>query len=155
MHNIIILTPVAPGTIIAPCSLPYPRLISELAPSVALRECNININRARLQRMFMTQHYNKYDFVLLMDSDVVVPPNAGDELLSKWKPGTTPCINTKGNTIDHVVTSCALVARTDYARVNYLEKLNECQCLKLPNPFYLDGIVGYETIDMARKPSRN
>lgn len=142
--HILILTPVAPNTIVAPCTLPYPRLISEMAPSLTLREANININRARLQRMFNMEHLPYYKFVLLMDSDVVTDAESVEKLVAAWRPGTTPCINTKGNGFDHIVTSCALVSANDYVKVDYTAKLNECQCRKLPCPFYVEGTHGYE-----------
>lgn len=141
---VIAVTPVAPGTVLAPFSLGIPRLVSELAPSVSVRERNININRARLQKMFMREQFGKYEFVLLLDSDVVVDPEVLDKLMAAWKPGTTPCANTKGAETDHVVASCALIHRNDYADIDYLDKPGECQCLKVPNPFYVDGAVGRE-----------
>lgn len=143
-HNIIILTPVAPNTIVAPCALPYPRLFSEMVPALTIREANININRARLQRMYLMEHFTEYQYILLMDSDVVTDKESIDKLVAAWKPGTVPCINTKGFDTDHIVTSCALISPNDYEKVNYTEKLNQCQCRKLPNPFYVDGTVGHE-----------
>lgn len=142
--HILILTPVAPNTIVAPCTLPYSRLFSEMAPSLSLREANININRARLQRMFNMEHLPNYKFVLLMDSDVVTDTESVEKLVSAWKPGITPCINTKGDGFDHIVTSCALISANDYVKVDYTAKLNECQCRKLPCPFYVEGTHGYE-----------
>ena len=94
--------------------------------------------------MYISRYFSQYEFVLLMDSDVVVEKDAVDRLIAEWHPGVTPCINTKGCISDHVVTSCALVGRSDYGKVDYLTNLYECQCLKLPNPFYVEGLSGYE-----------
>lgn len=141
---VIALTPVAPGTVLAPFSLNIPRLVSELAPSVKGRERNININRARLQEMFLREHFGKYEFVLLLDSDVIVGPEALEAMMAAWKPGTTPCVMTKGKAGDHVCAACALIHRSDYAEVDYLANPYECQCMKLPNPFYIDYEGGTE-----------
>ena len=141
---VLVVTPIAPGTVLAPYSLGLPRLVSELAPSVRCRELNININRARLQRMFMGDYFPLYEFVLLLDSDVVVTRETVDMLEKAWKPCTTPCANTKGHETDHVVASCALIHRTDYSRIDYLSNIYECQCKKVPSPFYVDGAIGSE-----------
>lgn len=145
MERVIIVTPIAPGSVLAPCDLGAPRLVSELTPSVTSREANINMNRARLQRMFMTRHFPKYEFVLLLDSDVVVSKETVEKLMKAWKPGTTPCANTKGHEGGHVVASCALIGRQDYAEIDYMTKPYECQCRKVPNPFYVEGAAGAET----------
>ena len=143
-QNILVLTPVAPGTVLAPYALGLPRLVSELAPSVKVRERNININRARLQSIFVTKYFPKYEYVLLLDSDVVVSREAVNLLLKAWTPDTTPCACTKEGNGGHVVCSCALVHRTDYEKVDYLSEMMQCQCMKLPHPFYVDGAKGYE-----------
>lgn len=145
MADVIALTPVAPCTVLAPYGLGFPRLVSELAPSVKVRERNINLNRARLQEMFLRSLFPRYEFVLLLDSDVVVSRETVDMLLKAWTAGTTPCANTKGTHGGHVVCSCALMHRSDYEKVDYLTNLSECQCLKLPSPFYVEGARGYET----------
>lgn len=138
------LTPIAPGTILAPCELGLPRLVSELAPSVQGRERNINLNRARLQELFMRKYFPRYEFVLLLDSDVVVTRAVFDKLVAAWAPGTTPCAITKGDTKGHVVCACALIHRADYAKVDYLSDMLQCQCMKLPSPFYVEGAIAEE-----------
>lgn len=150
----IALTPIAPGTLVHPIGCDIPRLISELAPSVTGREANINLNRARLQRMFIRQYYPLHEFVLLVDSDVVVTADVIRKLQDAWKPGTTPCALTKQSAVGHVVTSCALIHRADYEKVNYLDNVLQCQCLKLPSPFYVEGAVGYEVGKIATQPIR-
>lgn len=142
MDKVIALTPIAPGTMLAPFSLGIPRLVSELAPSVRGRERNINMNRARLQAMYMHGYFNRFEFVLLLDSDVVITPDILDKLMEAWKPGTTPCAYTKGHETSHVCAACALVHRTDFAEINYLDKPFECQCTKVPKPFYVQGTEG-------------
>ena len=139
---LIALTPILPGTILQP--LPIPRVVSEMAAIVAGREVNINMNRAKLQHLWLEHYYPLYEFALLIDSDVIMPSGGIDALMKAWKPGTTPCIKTKGVPTGHVVTACALIHRDDYRNVNYLERPFECQCLKLPKPFYIDNIVGKE-----------
>ena len=141
---VIVLTPIAPGTILAPYALGLPRLVSELAPSVQGRERNINLNRARLQELFMRKCFPKYEYALLLDSDVVVQRDVVDKLLAAWAPGTTPCAITKGDTEGHVVCACALIHRADYAKVDYLSDTLQCQCMKLPSPFYVEGAIAEE-----------
>lgn len=143
--NILAVTPIRPGTIIAPCNLgKIPRLISELVPVHGAREVNININRARLQKMFVEKYFGLYDFVLLLDSDVAVDFQTVQLLVDAWKPGTVPCTNTKGIQTDHVVASCALISRADYRNVDYVTNPYTCQCMKLPNTFYVKGALAKE-----------
>ena len=108
-------------------------------------EVNINMNRARLQRLFVAKHFQDFELVLLLDSDVEVTRETVEMLVNAWKPGTTPCANTKGHVGTHVVASCALVGRMDYAEIDYLARPYECQCKKVPNPFYVEGAIGRET----------
>ena len=129
----------------APFVLGIPRIVSEVAPSFhTTREREININRHRLQG-FVLQHRREFEYVLLLDSDVEAGPDILDKLMDAWKPGTTPCINTKGMPTGHVITSCALISMEDYANIDYLEHAEICQCLKVPNPFYIDYEGGNET----------
>lgn len=146
LRKIIAATPVPPGGILAPFTLGIPRVISEVAPSFhATREREININRHRLQG-FVLQHRKEYGFVLLLDADVVVGADAVGKLMDVWKPGTTPCINTKGGKTGHVIASCALISMEDYANIDYLKDAELCQCLKVPNPFYIDYEGGTESL---------
>lgn len=144
MRSIIAATPIPPGGILAPYTLGIPRVVSELSPSFhTTREREININRHRLQG-FVLSHRRDYEFVLLLDADVVVGSEILDKLVATWKPGTTPCINTKGGKTGHVIASCALVSMEDYAKIDYLKDAELCQCLKVPNPFYVEGFEGKE-----------
>ena len=152
MHNILIVTPLVSGTIIAPNNLPYPRLVAGSDYVLPVREQRININRAQCQRIFLGRYFDKYEWVLLMDSDVVVSPYVVDMLWSAWKAGEVPCANTKGDVpIDPehgVTTSCALIHRTDYVKVDYLGNIAQCQCRilnKMYRTFYVDGAVGSES----------
>ena len=129
----------------APFVLGIPRIVSELAPTChTTRERDINVNRWKLQS-FVLRHKRDFNFVLLIDADVVVGSDILDKLMDAWKPGTTPCINTKGMPTGHVITSCALISMEDYANIDYLEHAEICQCLKVPNPFYIDYEGGNET----------
>lgn len=143
--EVMVLTPTTPGAVLAPYTLGFPRMVSEQAPSVTCREVNINMNRARLQRLFVAKHFQDFELVLLLDSDVEVTRETVEMLVKAWKPGTTPCANTKGHVGTHVVASCALVGRRDYAEIDYLARPYECQCKKVPNPFYVEGAIGRET----------
>lgn len=148
---ILIITPIKPGAMIAPCTLPYPRLVAGVEPKHKVREVNINLSRSYCQEEFLKHWFHQYEFVLLMDADVVIDPDVVGKLLVAWKEHTTPCANTKSGAFNQAnpyhgpVTSCALIHRADYERVDYLEKLAECQCHKLPKPFYVEGARGYES----------
>lgn len=144
LRKIIAATPIPPGGILAPYTLGLPRVVSEVAPSFhTTREREININRHRLQG-FVLSHRREYDFVLLLDADVVVGPEILEKLMAAWKPGTTPCINTKGMPTGHVIASCALISMEDYSNIDYLKDAQLCQCTKVPNPFYIEGIEAKE-----------
>lgn len=140
----VILTPIAPGTVVPPGDLGFPRVFSEMGPVAMEREVNINVNRARLQSIYRNKLYAKYKFVYLIDSDVVVTKEMLEQLASAWKQGTTPCILTKQSASGHVVCSCCYMAGVDYLKVDYMSNPRQCQCYKLPSPFYVDGIKGYE-----------
>lgn len=140
----IILTPVYAGAIVPPGDLGYPRVFSELAPITIQREVNINANRSRLQELYRTRLALKYPWVFLVDSDVVVSHGQLARLAEAWEPGRTPCLRTKALETSHVVCACCFMRGSDYLKVNYLERPNECQCLKLPGTFYVDGERGIE-----------
>ena len=140
----VILTPVAPGTIVPPVDLGFPRVFSECAGVDMAREINININRDRLQSIYRTKLARKYKFVYLIDSDVVVTHDDLDKLAAAWKQGSTPCILTKESDQGHVVCSCCFMLGVDYLRVDYMSIPRQCQCYKLPAPFYVDGLKGKE-----------
>lgn len=143
-HSSIILTPIAPGTIVPPTDLGFPRVFSEMGPVAMEREVNINVNRARLQSIYRNKLYSKYKFVFLLDSDVVVTHEDLVRLADAWTQGTTPCILTKKNASDHVVCACCFMCGADYLKVDYMSAPRQCQCYKLPSPFYVDGIKGCE-----------
>lgn len=152
ISNIMVVTPCAPGTVLAPCCLPLPRLTyAQDYPYIPVREQRINLNRFQCQRLFLRRYFGQFEFALLVDSDVVIRPKAIPLLLAAWEPGKVPCANTKGpGEIDPghgVVTSCALIHRADYAKVDYLGNLGKCQCRILGEmfkTFYVEGCCGYE-----------
>lgn len=142
--QVLAATPLVPGGILAPFTLGIPRVVSEFAPTChTTRERDINVNRHRLQG-FVLRHKRDFEFVLLLDSDVVIGEDALHALLNAWKPGTTPCVNTKGVPTGHVIAACALISMEDYAKIDYLQDAELCQCLKVPKPFYIDGYKGNE-----------
>ena len=145
VRNILALTPIASGRLLAPYTLGLPRVVSELAPLPGvLREVNININRARLQGFFRRLYWDKFDYVLLLDSDVIVGEEIVERLLGSWKIGSAPCVRTKEKEGGHVVAACCLLHKLDYDKISYMEKPNICQCRKIPNTFYVDGVRGCE-----------
>lgn len=144
MYDAVILTPIAPGTVVPPQDLGYPRVFSECGAVDLAREINININRDKLQSIYRTRLFKKYKFVFLIDSDVVVTKDDLDKLRAAWKQGTTPCILTKDSDSGHVVASCCFMSGSDYLRVDYMSQPRQCQCYKVPSPFYVDGLKGLE-----------
>lgn len=116
-----------------------------MGPVAMEREINININRARLQSIYRNKLYSKYKFVYLIDSDVVVTKEALEQLADAWKQGSTPCILTKPTASGHTVCSCCFMCGADYLKVDYMNNPRQCQCMKLPNPFYVEGLKGSET----------
>lgn len=144
LSNAVILTPVAPGTVIPPVDLGVPRVFSEMGPVDMAREINININRDRLQSIYRSKLFRKYRFVFLIDSDVVVTREDLERLAGAWTQGTTPCILTKENAEGHVCCSCCYMCGVDYLRVDYMSNPRQCQCMKLPEPFYVEGLRGKE-----------
>lgn len=145
--NIVILTPIPSNAVVPPLKLDHTRVFSSMTPFHVCREVNINASRAQLQEYFRKNLYRDYEFVLLMDSDVEIDQTAINALMKVWRKSTTPCVNTKGVTekeSSHVVTSCALLSREDYMEVDFMRNPYECQCLKLPSPFYVEGVIGTE-----------
>lgn len=142
--GIIVLTPIASGELLQPFPC-YPRIVSEMKPLHNSREVNINVNRSRLQRLFTASPYF-YDckWVILADSDVVISAPTVQMLVDNATEGKTACANTKGTTVGHVVTSCCILSVRDYLKVDYLTEPRNCQCKKLPNPFYIQGAYAYE-----------
>lgn len=149
-YSTLILTPISKGAVLAPCSVPLPRLVSEMESYGTTREERININRARLQEIFRRTAWDTCSHVLLLDSDVVLTEKVYSLLEDAWKPGTTACAITKWTTEGHVVAACALLDKYEYDRIDYLADIRRCQCTKVPNPFYVDGAVTEEITDEAK-----
>lgn len=145
MDGVMVITPCVSGTVLAPYTLGFPRLVAGTEVPVKVRERRINVSRAICQEIFLKKYFHKYEFVLLMDSDVEIGMEAVERLMEEWKPGTTPCAITKGSTDGHVVCACALVHRSDYEKVDYFSDMSVCQCFKLPKPFYVLDAIGKET----------
>lgn len=90
-------------------------------------------------------YFSDYHAVLLMDSDVVATNDQLLKLIENYKDGCTACLRTKPTETDHVIGACCLLNGSDYLKIDYLNDSNVCQCLKLPNPFYIDGEKATET----------
>lgn len=142
--NAIILTPIAKGAIIPSGDFGFPRVFSELEPISPIREVNINANRSKLQDIYRRTYSIEFPFVFLIDSDVVVTKPQLEKLVENYRTGTTPCIRTKPTETSHVIGACCYLNGKDYININYLEHPDLCQCKKLPNPFYIDGVHATE-----------
>ena len=118
--------------------------VSSLPESYTDRQLCINRNWRRLQEIISDDlpKYAKYDYVLLLDSDVVIPDGSIKILESYAKKGTTPCIDTHDGKGGHIITSCALVELYDFLKLDYSKSC--CPCGLMPNPFYISDVKGYE-----------
>ena len=144
LSNMIVITPALNGTLFAPYTLGLPRLVCGTEAGWLPREFRINLSRDLCQRKYMSHYMRDYEWVLLMDSDVVIDVDCLSKLKAQARLGNTACADTKEGKKSHVICACALVHRTDYIKVDYLTKPTECQCCKLPKPFYVEGAIGYE-----------
>ena len=144
LSNTIVITPALNGTLLAPYELGLPRLVCGIEAGWLPREFRINLSRDLCQRKYMSHYMRDYEWILLMDSDVVIDVDCFAKLKAQAGIGKTACADTKEGKKSHVICACALVHRTDYIKVDYLSKPTECQCCKLPNPFYVEGAFGYE-----------
>lgn len=143
--NAIILTPIKTGVSIPHGDLGFDRVFSELQFISDSRQQNINMNSVKLQRLYKTLYSLKYKYVFLIDSDVVVTKEDLIKLSEGWNgEGTTACIDTKHRNDGHIYCACAFLLGEDYLKVDYLANGNTCQCRKLPNPYFVEGLRGYE-----------
>ena len=78
----------------------------------------------------------------VIENQVVTTDKLADDAV---KPGTTACLQTKKyREEEHVCAACACIYMEDYLSVDYLDNIKECQCKKVPNPFYVVGAVTEE-----------
>lgn len=140
----LIVTPIITGEILAR-GYKYPRLVlTEKRLYQYGREICINETRAELQAIVLEKYMKSFDIVVLMDSDVIVSDEDLDILISSVKHEHTACIDTKNEPWPHVCCACCAVTMGDYLAVDYMHKPNECQCLKMRNPWYVPGVKGSE-----------
>lgn len=96
------------------------------------REVNINANRQQLQQLARAYDLAYSDHVLLLDSDVVMPPGAVYELARMLDDGIfCAAMPTKQKSTDHIVTACALIRWEHYELLRFWDRPVECQCLKI------------------------
>ena len=143
MRDALVITPIPDLAIVPPVLLKYRRIFSAVVPFSSSREVNINASRAKLQDV-VRRLSTRPEWVILMDADVKVSCGAINALFEAWREGSTPCIDTKEKRDGHVVTACALMRTEDYLKVDYMANPYECQCKKLPNPFYIENFKGKE-----------
>lgn len=96
------------------------------------REVSINNCRHKLQERVKSR-LKKFDFVLLLDSDVVMESNGVVQSLihslERWKKSAHAV--TKGIVTSHMCAACCLVDWFTYLRIDYTKNPEECQCRKL------------------------
>ena len=98
------------------------------------REVNINANRQALQQLARAHKLDYQDFVLLLDSDVVMPHGAVQamqEALDADNDLVCAAIHTKPREGSHVVTACALIRWMHYELIRFWDAPTECQCQKI------------------------
>ena len=112
------------------------------------REVSINYNRHLLQSIARKDAHNS-EYVLLIDSDVVltssdVVERLIDRLVSKTDlVAACACTKPDGYS-DHVVTSCAVMRRSVWDVVRYMDRPDVCQCLKIA------ALGGVEYVDSLK-----
>lgn len=121
----------------------YPILINDRAPDfIHERTKSININRMITQQLIKQNLNNMYsDYIFMLDSDCVIPENSIEIMLNEIKPHETLCIKTKENA-GHIICSACLIAMEDYLKVDF--NTSDCHCRHMPNPRYINNLVGYE-----------
>lgn len=107
------------------------------------REININLNRHETQQLFIKTHdCHQSDDILLLDSDVLTDKDALDTFYAHYVYNARKplAVDTKEFIFEgHVCCACCLVPYDTYRAINYLDKPDECQCLKIPGVSYFDG----------------
>lgn len=137
--NALVVTPLLEGSLLHPCG-ELPRLVRSERPVANHREASINLQRHELQRIVRCLYRKRFEKVFLVDADVVVTEELLQMLYDAVKSGTTACAQTKKYREEgHVCAACACIYMEDYLAVDYLENIKECQCRKVPNPFYIDA----------------
>ena len=118
--------------------------MSSLPESYTDRQLCINRNWRRLQETIRDDlpKYAKYNFVLLIDSDVVIPEGSIEKLAEFAKKGESPCIDTHDGKGEHIITSCVISELYDFLEIDYSQSC--CPCNLFKNPFYIKNVVGYE-----------
>lgn len=121
----------------------YPVLINDRSPDFYNDKTkSININRLITQQLIKQNlNYMCYDYIFMLDSDCVIPENSIEIMLNEIKPHETLCIPTKPKS-GHIVCSACLIALDDYLKVDF--NTPDCHCMHMPNPRYIDNLVGYE-----------
>lgn len=140
----LVVTPLLEGSLLHPCGALL-RLVRSERPVADHREASINLQRHELQRIVRMLYRKQFRKVFLIDADVVVTEEQLRMLYDAVKPGTTACLQTKKYREEgHVCAACACIYMEDYLSIDYLDNIKECQCKKVPNPFYIVGAVTEE-----------
>jgi len=118
--------------------------VSSLPDSYTDRQLCINRNWRRLQETIRDDlpKYAIYDFVLLVDSDVVIPDGGIKNLIKYAEKGKSPCIDTHDGKGGHIITSCVISELYDFLEIDYSQSC--CPCNLFKNHFYIKNVVGYE-----------
>lgn len=146
-YKVLVVIDKTPTTILKPEVLKpiinYPIWVNDRAPDFPRNKTiSVNINRAITQQLIKNNLYLiTYDYIFMLDSDCVIPENAIEIMLNEIKPNETLCIRTKAD-YNHVICSACLLSLKDYLSVNF--NTEDCHCRHMPNPRYIDGLIGYE-----------
>lgn len=145
-NGVLIVTPVGGVACIPAVSLSYPRLVVSIEPFSPFRDICINATLSRAQQEFRKLPRGMFDFVVVMDSDVVVTDKDVEALIEAVESkGGAPCADTKNNSDgSHVFTSCVAMKAEDWLKIDYMKNPYSCPCSKVPSPYYLGGVCGYE-----------
>lgn len=148
-NDVLVCTVMRQGEILSPEMLggisPYPLfVVTSLPESYNYRQRSINRNWRRLQDTISDDlpKYGKYEYLLLIDSDVIIPPGSVDILRNQAGHGRTPCIDTHDGKGGHTITSCAMIWLYDFIKLDY--GTQGCPCHLMPEAFYINEVKGYE-----------
>lgn len=153
--RMLIVTPIAIGEVIHQAviqgvsQIGAPWLIVSSQPAFPGYERELSINHTRaLLHAEAVKHLDWVDYVLLLDSDVVIQDkDAIVKLKQALESGLlAACVKTKNS--DHVLGACALVRASFYKdHLGPTDRPFECQCRRLARfgkSAYVPGIAAYE-----------
>jgi hypothetical protein len=124
-------TPLHPSVIAGVAGTGIPWVVRTDKSHGVMREESININRHKLRETLPAS-----TLVVLLDSDVVIPPNGVWTAVNFLQEYGADCvaIDTKGARLTdpgHVRCAFAVIRRDVYERIDFMHEPEYCQCSKI------------------------